>query len=219
MLFVLNRLANSLTGIDTTTRKVLWEIAMADPTPAAVRLGRGFLYDAKLSGNGTFACASCHVDGDIDGLAWDLGDRAGDMFTTKFLNVTITLHPMKGAMTTQSLKGLKGTGPFHWRGDKTKLQDFNGAFAELLGGSQLSAADMDAYVAFLETITYPPNPNFVGLNSPTRSTLDTSGSCFSIPSAQKQPLTIICRVPSWAKSCDAPSVVVKTRAFFPDSPV
>ena len=37
--------------------------------------GRPYLYDASLTSiRGDSACASCHVFGDFDGLAWDLGD-------------------------------------------------------------------------------------------------------------------------------------------------
>lgn len=161
LLYVANRLSNSLTVIDTTARTVLREIAAAyDPTPQRVREGRGFLYDAKLSGNGTFSCAGCHVDGTLDGVAWDLGDPAGDLFNTRdFLGRPLALHPMKGPTTTQTLQGLVNMTPLHWRGDRPRFQDFNPAFDKLMGGVQVPTADMDDYTAFVESIVHPPNPN------------------------------------------------------------
>ncbi len=131
-----------------------------------IRNGRGFLYDAKLSGNGTVSCASCHIDSDMDMIAWDLGDPQGEM-GTNFTIVTPVfpigtnqpVHPMKGPMTTQTLRGLKGQAPLHWRGDRTNFQHFNGAFASLLGGSPLSAADMQLYADYIETVVFQPNPN------------------------------------------------------------
>ena len=40
--------------------------------------GRPFLYDTSLtSSHGDSACASCHIFGDFDSLAWDLGDPDG----------------------------------------------------------------------------------------------------------------------------------------------
>src|SRR5262245_65958105 len=66
---------------------------------------------------------------------------------------------MKGPMTTQTLRGLNTLDPFHWRGDRTNFTHFNGAFASLLGGSALSAADMTAYRDFINTIRFQPNPN------------------------------------------------------------
>ena len=69
-LYVANRISNSLSVIATagSTPRVVAEVPVGsyDPTPSAVRLGRGFLYDARLSGNGTQSCASCHVDGHRD---------------------------------------------------------------------------------------------------------------------------------------------------------
>lgn len=159
-LYVLNRLSQSITVLDTANRRRIVEVPLVyDPTPPAIRQGRGFLYDAKLSGNGTMACASCHVDGMLDGLAWDLGDPNGRMFRVRAVEGLVDLHPMKGPLTTQTLRGLGGTGPFHWRGDRPRLEDFNGAFASLLAGKELSALDMASYVAFLESIEFPPNPN------------------------------------------------------------
>jgi YVTN family beta-propeller protein len=170
-LYVLNRIANTISVIDIQNNTVAREIPIGsfDPTPAAIRNGRGFLYDAKLSGNGTVSCASCHIDAEMDLLAWDLGDPTGEMTTTRtvlplpppFSPITNTsaFHPMKGPLTTQTLRGLNGLDPLHWRGDRTNFLQFNGAFASLLGGSTLSAADMAAYRDFVNTIVFQPNPN------------------------------------------------------------
>ncbi|MFQ5504267.1 MAG: beta-propeller fold lactonase family protein [Planctomycetota bacterium] len=160
-LYCLNRLRNSISVIDTRRLVTLGAIAMPDPTPKWLKEARGFLYDAKLSGNGTNACASCHVDGDIDGLAWDLGDPGGQMSKAKdpFSGKLFDMHPMKGPMTTQTLEGLARLAPYHWRGDKARLEDFNPAFDELMGGKQLSTLDMAAFARFMESIQLPPNPN------------------------------------------------------------
>ena len=70
-LYALNRISNTISIIGTAARNVTGEIAVGtDPTPQQVKAGRGFLYDAKLSGNGTGSCSSCHVDADMDHLAW-----------------------------------------------------------------------------------------------------------------------------------------------------
>jgi hypothetical protein len=68
-------------------------------------------------------------------------------------------HPMKGPMRTQTLKGLSNLTPLHWRADRSGFESFNPAFDSLMGGPQLSAADMDAYRQFIETVQFPPNPN------------------------------------------------------------
>ena len=66
---------------------------------------------------------------------------------------------MKGPMRTQTLKGLTNLTPLHWRADRSGFEAFNPAFDSLMGGPQLSAADMDAYRQFIETVQFPPNPN------------------------------------------------------------
>ena len=131
-LYVLNRISNSISIVSTNSESVLGEIPAGtfDPTPAGIRQGRGYLYDARLSGNGTQSCASCHIDGDRDDLAWNLGDPGGSMQTvTSPLNAAVfSMHPMKGPMTTQTLRGLFLTNPLHWRGDRTSFTSFNPAF-------------------------------------------------------------------------------------------
>jgi DNA-binding beta-propeller fold protein YncE len=161
-LYVANRVAHSLAVIDTERGSVAGEQPIGfDPTPAAIAQGRGFLYSAELSGNGTVSCAVCHVDGDWDGLAWDLGDPRGEMETAANREIIdLRMHPMKGPMTTQTLRGLTPkTAPFHRRGDRARLLDFNVTFAALHGTEQLAPADMGAFALFLESIVFPPNPH------------------------------------------------------------
>jgi len=160
-LYSLNRISDTISVIDTGTKGVTAEIAVGatDPTPALLKAGRGFLYDAKLSGNGTGSCASCHVDGDMDHLAWNLGNPAGSMTSTVQNGVTISFHPMKGPMTTQTLRGLLNLSPYHWRGDKANFAAFNSTFNELMGGSELSNTDMALYGNFVASILFLPNPN------------------------------------------------------------
>ena len=161
-LYVQNRISNTLSVIDTATARVLRELPVGtlDPTPTEVREGRGFLYDAKLSGNGTVSCASCHVDGEEDHLAWDLGDPTGAMqrISDPSSTRTFDVHPMKGPMTTQTMKGLDGVGPFHWRGDRADLGAFNAAFDSLMGGTPISAADLASFDAFVRSMHLQPNP-------------------------------------------------------------
>jgi len=150
-----------------------------DPSPAAARVGRRFLYDARTtSAHGDAACASCHIFGDFDSLAWDLGDPFGAVVSNPnpfrvSISQTHTFHPMKGPMTTQSLRGLANAGPMHWRGDRTGGSDpggdpldedaafkkFNPAFVNLLGrAAQLTTTEMQQFTDFILTVQYPPNP-------------------------------------------------------------
>ena len=160
ILYSLNRIANTISIINTSQMTKSGEIAVGtDPTPQTIKQGRGFLYDAKLSGNGTGACASCHIDGDMDHLAWNLGDRGGNMTQYNQNGHTFNFHPMKGPMTTQTMRGLANLSPYHWRGDQINFAAFNPTFDKLMGGSQLSSSDMTTYTTFVNSVLFLPNPN------------------------------------------------------------
>ncbi len=66
---------------------------------------------------------------------------------------------MKGPMTTQTLRGLQNLAPYHWRGDKPDLAAFNVAFAVLMGGTQISDANMTNFATFSNSVLFLPNPN------------------------------------------------------------
>ncbi len=74
-LYVLTRFNNAIDVVNLNDTKDITNIAMHNPEPESITKGRPFLYDAFLSSShGDSACASCHIDGDTDHLAWDLGD-------------------------------------------------------------------------------------------------------------------------------------------------
>jgi DNA-binding beta-propeller fold protein YncE len=179
-LYVLTRFDDAVKVIDTARGVEIAQHPMHDPEPAAVRDGRAFLYDARLtSSNGEAACASCHVFADFDSLAWDLGNP-DDVVRQNFnprgpIGSNQPFHPLKGPMTTQTLRGMAHGGPMHWRGDRTGAQSpndpdaldahlafeaFNVAFEDLLGRDEgeIPAADMRAFADFILAVQLPPNP-------------------------------------------------------------
>ncbi len=163
-LYVMNKFEASVSLIDTAAAAEVARVAFHDPTPAAVHVGRPLLYSTHTtSGLGQLSCASCHIDGRTDGLGWDLGNPAGQMEIfdeTCRQPVCRNWHPMKGPMVTQSLQGIVGTEPFHWRGEKDDLTEFAVAFTGLQGADAApSQLEMLAMEDFLSTISYPPNPN------------------------------------------------------------
>lgn len=181
-LYVTTRFNNALVVIDTVTGSEKHSYALHNPEPASVVDGRRFLYDARFtSSNGEASCSSCHVFGDLDSLAWNLGDPMGLLLTNpgpfKFGSAS-NFHPMKGPMVTQSLRGMANHGPMHWRGDRTGGNDatsvqpnsgsydedagfkkFNVAFEGLLGRSgALTNAEMQQFTDYILQLNYPPNP-------------------------------------------------------------
>jgi YVTN family beta-propeller protein len=158
-LYCLNRFDETISVVSLATRAESTRVILGfNPEPADFQRGRLILYDAGLSAHGDVACAGCHRNAHRDGLAWDLGDPKGSLQQVTSL-LTSTFHPMKGPMTTQSLRGIIGTEPLHWRGDRARLADFNPAFMSLLGGPrQLTDQEVADFQTFIQTLSYPPNP-------------------------------------------------------------
>jgi DNA-binding beta-propeller fold protein YncE len=186
-LYTLTRFDNSIAIVDTVSGGEIEHVAMHNPEPPSVVAGRPFLYDTSFSSShGDSSCAGCHVSGDFDSLAWDLGNPDGLVqpipgpfeIPPSALGLLDSHHPMKGPMTTQSLRGMANHGPMHWRGDRTGGNDnpsaqpdsgtfdevagfkkFQAAFPNLLGRSgPIDDTAMEKFAAFILQVTYPPNP-------------------------------------------------------------
>jgi DNA-binding beta-propeller fold protein YncE len=164
-LYILNRFSASVAVVRLSSEHVVINVPLFDPTPVAVKTGRKHLYDTrKNSGLGHASCASCHVDARMDRLAWDLGDPRGNVFPPSNIvvmadeNIVRSFHPMKGPMVTQTLQDIIGHEPFHWRGDRTGIEEFNQTFTNLLGNDvDLAPAEMQEFKNFLATIHFPPS--------------------------------------------------------------
>ena len=157
---------------------------------AKAELGWLLYFDKRLSVDGTVSCASCHADGRTDSLGWDLGSPNG--FSAKYLRgfadspsgatlIDLTnflldgFTPNKGPMVTQTLQGIIGNEPFHWRGEKDSLAEFNPAFTNLQGrDSEITPQEMALLEDFVASITYPPNPNR-NIDNTLRTTLPVTG--------------------------------------------
>ncbi len=184
-LYVWNHFVASISVIDLSNNTEIAQMAVFNPLPEAIKQGRQFLYDThQTSGLGQIACASCHVDGRMDRLAWDLGDPAGEMkifnqncqTTSALIDATgcSDFHPMKGPMVTQTFQDIIGNEPFHWRGDRDGIEEFNGAFRSLNGDDErLRPTQMQQFKAMLDTITFPPNP-FRNIDNSLPSSIDLS---------------------------------------------
>jgi sugar lactone lactonase YvrE len=196
-LYVMTRFDNSVEVIDLGTGTTSATHALHNPEPQSVVDGRPFLYDANLtSGNGEASCSSCHIFGDMDDLAWDLGDPDGGVTANnqpqpdpllQATNPTQPFHPMKGPMTTQTLRGLATHGGMHWRGDRVtgffgtdactepgyaaanstnapcdedlSFRNFIVAFEGLIGKhGTIATGEMQQFTDFILQVLPPPNP-------------------------------------------------------------
>lgn len=144
-MYVMTRFDNAVKVVNLATRAEMAKAVLPNPESAEIIAGRPFLYDARRSSaNGEASCAACHIFGDTDDLAWDLGDPDGlvtkspipGKFTSPVqFQVAKTIfgvqnkingsddptdfHPVKGPMATQTLRGMANSGAMHWRGDRS----------------------------------------------------------------------------------------------------
>lgn len=181
-LYTLSRYTNTISAIASESGELIASVDLYNPEAANIRRGRRLLYDAELtSANGTASCASCHIFGDVDGLAWDLGNPDGEIIENRNEFVRLrgptqgVFHPLKGPMTTQTFRGMADSGPMHWRGDRggqdrsvvrgelesleaAAFKEFNHAFVELLGREEPLSSDLlQDFTDFSLAITQPPN--------------------------------------------------------------
>jgi YVTN family beta-propeller protein len=225
-LYVTTRFDDGISVVDLATGLETSHLLLLDPEPARIKAGRPFLYDAtKTSSNGEASCASCHLFGDHDHLAWDLGNPDNGLVDTPIhvklagdAPATINggagpsnLHPMKGPMTTQTLRGTVNHGPMHWRGDRSvgffgtdpntgppydselSFKNFIQAFNTLLGlGPQFSTTDMETFAGFGLDIVMPPNPGRALDNSLTAAQAAGRSffmGCVGLDSVTKEPVS------------------------------
>lgn len=132
-----------------------------DRMPTAMKRGRGFFDSTKTSISNTSACFTCHPDGDTDGLAWDLSTYL-DPEGTAPGNLTFGID-VKGPMVTQSVRSLREVGPYHWRGERPDLRDFDVTFDALFenaenGQPTTLGFDFFYILQYLEELALSPNP-------------------------------------------------------------
>lgn len=169
-LYVYLRIDNAVTAVDLAALPPSGNFLVSANAPFSLgfegitdeeRLGRHLFANAKFSKSLTSSCASCHIDGHLDGLAWNLG---------AFLDPEGTpdgqlAYPLddKGALVTQSTRRVQDQAPYHWRGEKGSINDFQSAFPNLLenqvnGQTAEIGPDFQYLRHYLNHLVYPPNP-------------------------------------------------------------
>ena len=224
-LYVLTRFDNRVHAIDATTEATVQSLSLHNPEPASVVTGRQFLYDAQVSSaNGEASCASCHIFGDFDSLSWNLGDPDGGVTPNATPSASPNMpfgsiggaaawnsfHPMKGPMTTQTLRGMATHGGMHWRGDRVSgffgndacnnsspsnspcneslsFRNFIVAFEGLVGKQgTITPVQMQQFTDFILQVMLPPNPVRALDNMLTTAAAAGETKYFACPNAQCQ---------------------------------
>ncbi|MEW5854395.1 MAG: c-type cytochrome [Myxococcota bacterium] len=127
-------------------------LKIADVTlPANVQEGRKLFFDAtnaSMTGlsNGAMgiSCGTCHVDGRNDGRNWQFID--GPRNTPSLAGAA----PGRTGIATT-------TAPLHWGGELENHRALQRTVTEFMGGSGLSANQLDQLAAFIDTIPEPDN--------------------------------------------------------------
>ena len=106
MLYVPNRLDDTISIVDTGHCKVVGNISLGGPTIVDPRRkGEQLFYSSKFAFQGQFGCANCHLDSTFDGLAWDLEP---DGFGVDIVD-------------NRAIEDVANTAPYKWNGGNPDL--------------------------------------------------------------------------------------------------
>lgn len=155
--FVVNALDDSVSVIDAQSWRVARTIHLGGPeviTP--LRRGERLFHSADNAFGRQFSCRSCHPDGHINGLTFDIeADGLG-------------MHPVDN----RTLRSIFDTAPYKWEGTNPTLHWQCGPrLAVFFTRLQPFAPDeLDDVVRYMSTIELPPNPyrSDEGLTLPQR---------------------------------------------------
>jgi len=143
--YVANALDDSVTVIDASTYESTGVVYLGGPDKLSqIRLGERLFHSANITYGKQFSCRSCHPDGHLNGLAFDIeADGIG-------------MSPVDN----RTLRGILDTAPFKWEGINPTLQRQCGPrlavfFTRL---APYAPAELDALVRYMSTIEPPPNP-------------------------------------------------------------
>jgi YVTN family beta-propeller protein len=142
--FVANALDDSLTVIDMRSLEPAGRVDLDGPTRITkTRYGERLFHSADVSFQRQFSCHTCHPDGHVDGITYDIEpDGIG-----------------VGPVDNRTLRGILDTDPFKWAGTNPNLSRQCGPrLAVFFTRIQPFTPDqLDALVTYIATIPRPPN--------------------------------------------------------------
>jgi YVTN family beta-propeller protein len=154
--YVVNRLDDSLTVVDIPRFQIRSRIDLGGPKEiTALRQGEQLFHDAKFCFQGQFACATCHPDNHIDGVAWNLE----------------TPQLGRDRVANRTLRGIAETAPFKWNGHNPDLETQCGPrIAKFLFHSEgFNHEQLENLVAFIKSIPLSPNRHIAPDGEPSAS--------------------------------------------------
>jgi cytochrome c peroxidase len=142
--FAANALDDSLTAIDLERLEAVARIDLGGPKVITkVRFGERLFHSANITFRRQFSCHSCHPDGHVDGLTYDIEPDG------------IGISPVDN----RTLRGILDTAPFKWEGTNPSLQRQCGPrlavfFTRIQPFTPEELSALDNYIC---TIPRPPN--------------------------------------------------------------
>jgi sugar lactone lactonase YvrE/mono/diheme cytochrome c family protein len=142
--YVANRLEDTLTVVDLVKLQIASKVDLGGPKElTALRRGERLFNAAKYCFQGQFACATCHPNRHLDGLAWNLE----------------TPQLGRDRVANRTLRGIKDTAPYKWNGHNPDLATQCGPrIAKFLFRSEgFNAQELADLVTYINQIPLPPN--------------------------------------------------------------
>jgi YVTN family beta-propeller protein len=142
--WVANTLDDSLSVIDVADASVVARVDLGGPKERThLRWGEQLFHSAGVTFQRQFACATCHPDGHVDGLTYDIeADGIG-------------VSPVDN----RTLRGIYDTDPFKWEGTNPTLARQCGARLAVFftRASPFTPEELRAVNDYTVTISRPPN--------------------------------------------------------------
>jgi YVTN family beta-propeller protein len=142
--YVTNRLDDSVTVVDVAYAKVDSTIDLGGPKQITLqRRGEQMFHTSKVCFQGQFACATCHPNSHLDGLAWNIE----------------TPQLGRDRVANRTLRGIRETAPYKWNGHNADLATQCGPrIAKYFFRSEgFGTEDLEALIAYLNNISLAPN--------------------------------------------------------------
>jgi YVTN family beta-propeller protein len=142
--FVANALDDSLTVIDLDGLEAVERVDLGGPQEITqVRYGERLFHSADITFQRQFSCHSCHPDGHVDGLTYDIEPDG------------LGFNPVDN----RTLRGILDTDPFKWEGTNPSLQRQCGPRLAVFFTrvAPFTPEELSALEMYISTIPRPPN--------------------------------------------------------------
>jgi DNA-binding beta-propeller fold protein YncE/mono/diheme cytochrome c family protein len=143
--YVANYLLNAVQVVEPGRKEVVRTIALGGPVePSLARRGEAIFFDGRRSLDQWYSCHSCHYEGHTNAITMDTKNDG------RFGNFKTVL----------SLRNVTRTGPWFWHGyEKDLSAAVRRSMVDTMLGKEPTDADVQALVAYFDTLMPPPNPN------------------------------------------------------------